>query len=345
MNKEISGILLNKNAWPIEQLSCVRTFHKQLYEWLDLPYEKYMAGAISKGRWQEDIFLPNGKAISPFSAGMCILEYKRTAVFVQGIYAAIHDALKKYSHRPIRILYAGTGPFAPLALLQTPYFSADEIQFTFLDVHEESLLYLQKLLQLHELEDYAETYIKGDATMFNPKNYPELEKKEKYDIIITEVMQRALEKEPQVAVTINLCKFLKPDGFFIPELVKVSLAYLIRGNDYIDEKNNTLIRKESWQGKTTLLRLGHRNLPDTNTRGKIRLGEIIVPDYYNKEMEPYLLTDITVYKENQLTKNDCSLNIPSPLRYDIQAGSKLEIIYKLDNVPGIAFEKILSTLE
>jgi hypothetical protein len=55
----------------------------------------------------KDILLPSGKAISTAAAAHCLLEMKRTAVFLRGINKAINQKLTQAAGKSIRILYAG----------------------------------------------------------------------------------------------------------------------------------------------------------------------------------------------------------------------------------------------
>lgn len=77
-----------------------------------------------------DIHLPTGKAISPSSAAHCLLELKRTAIFLRGIKQAIEFKIDG-STDLVRILYAGCGPYATLVTPLLHYFLTDRISVTF----------------------------------------------------------------------------------------------------------------------------------------------------------------------------------------------------------------------
>src|SRR5829696_7324366 len=88
---------------------------------------------------RHDTVLPDGDAISPESAARCVLDYTRTSRFLRAMRLALQAALERFSERPLDILYAGCGPFAPLGLLLTHRFSPLDVRFTLIDVHELSL--------------------------------------------------------------------------------------------------------------------------------------------------------------------------------------------------------------
>lgn len=158
----------------------------------------------------------DGLVVSPVMAAHCLIDFVRTAHFLRGIHQAIKDQLKK--NKPVNILYAGCGPYATLITPLTSQFSADEVSVTMLEFDEKSLQLAKNMYEELGLTDYVKAYLHKDATD------PDIEFQESFDIILSETMQTALKKECQVPLTRNLVRFLKPEGTFIPQNVKVEAA-------------------------------------------------------------------------------------------------------------------------
>jgi hypothetical protein len=295
--------------------------------------------APGRGKWSEDTLLPDGKAISPLSAGRCIIEHCRTAVFVRGVCQAISDLQKRAAGGPIRILYAGTGPFAPLFLCQTPYFTPAEIRFTLLDIHEVSLDCLRTIVRHLDIGDYVEAFVLADVSTYSPalSQSPD----GRFELVACEVMQRALQKEPQVAVTENLSRHLAAGGILIPQQVDVSLCLLNPDHEHRSlaemehEQETALFRKR--YGTTNLISLRSDNIPIFGADGESLLCHVELPDFAPRRLLLYYLTDITVYKNHVIGEYDCSLTLPTPAKTDIPPtpGMRLEAVYKKGEMPGI----------
>ena len=182
---------------------------------------------IHDSNFNRDLITPSGKAIAPIWAAMCMTDFLRTQRFFRGIYQAVKDTMKKHPDERIHILYAGTGPFATLALPVMSLFSKDEVSITLLEIQDTSINVLHKILEYFEFKDHVSALIQTDATSYT------LEKSTKVHIVISETMQHALEKEPQVEITINLAHQVDDETIWIPEDIKIgaSLMNMKKDND------------------------------------------------------------------------------------------------------------------
>ena len=131
-------------------------------------------------------FLPSGWAISPVQAGLCAREPYRSAAFIQGLALAVRERLDVNGGRPVRVLYAGCGPFALLALPVMAVLDASEVQFAILDVHAETLDYARDLIAALGLDSHVDEYICADAAAY------QMPAGAMPDVIVSETMNTCL---------------------------------------------------------------------------------------------------------------------------------------------------------
>ncbi len=118
--------------------------------------------------------------------------------------------------KPIRILYAGTGPYATIVLPLLYLFSDEEISITAIEINNDSYVAASHLIRKLEKEKYFDSFLLTDAITYTPNT--------EFDIIISETMDKALTREPQLAIFSNLINYLSPAGHLIPECIKVDLV-------------------------------------------------------------------------------------------------------------------------
>ncbi len=157
----------------------------------------------------------HGLCLSPIEAANCMLDTKRTVMFVRGLRDAIKESQKRNPDQRVSVLYAGCGPFATLALPMTTMFKPEEIGFTLIDIHEESLTYASKLINELGVREYFDELVCTDAIKYKPKK--------QYDVLVTETMGKALLHEPHLAITENLRRTLHEKGILVPEKIALGI--------------------------------------------------------------------------------------------------------------------------
>ena len=296
--------------------------------------------------------LPSGEAISPKDAARCVLDYSRTSKFLRGLCAAILEARERFPNAAIEILYAGCGPFAPLAIPLTTRFNSAEIQFTLLDVHKRSLDAARRIFQALGKSAFVRDYILCDAASY--KNAPP----HVIHVVVVEAMQAALEREPQVAITMNLAPQLCPGGIFLPERITVD-CYLCEltkefpalpaeadAVNYLSGGGNDKVRVNI--GRVLELTAGscHNLLAASNSDEHV--GTSLAPKLLNvsedMDGEFYLMlsTAITVFDSIALDDNESGLTCPRIL-YEVgktHGGKVIEFEYHLGDKPGFTYRSL-----
>jgi len=205
---------------------CDPANYKGLYDAVrDLHHEySRIAGVAAVDISDADIMLPTGKAVSPIQAAHCLLEFQRTATFVRGVYKAIVELKNAFPGERIHVLYAGCGPYATLLTPMVTLFTANEVSFSLMDINPAALEAVKKVYDYLGLDSYVQEYICADAAVYNVPPDTTVH------LAISETMQHALVKEPQVAVMQNLIPQLPAKGLFVPSHISVS-AQLLDGNE------------------------------------------------------------------------------------------------------------------
>lgn len=260
--------------------------------------------------------LPGGWAISPVQAALCAREPLRSAAFIQGLAAAIRAA--STPHKPVAVLYAGCGPFALLALPLMALFTPQQVQFTLLEVHRQTLDYARQLIEELGYGAHVAAFICTDAASYH------IARDATPDVIVSETMNTALGKEPQVAIMRNLYP-QAPGAALVPAAITVHLGEPGRasGEPCADWGNIFTL-----DGAAILEWQEHDKawLPAASIRLPAVLGR-----------GPKLLTRIRVHGDIVLHDYDCSLNLPLHIPgKPLLAGSEtLDFSYRLGSAPGL----------
>ncbi len=274
-----------------------------------------------------------GLAVSPYSAAFCIIDFIRTRNFLLAVKSAIEDKLKENPNDPVIIFYAGTGPFATLVTPLTTLFTSSLLKFVLVDINENSISYLKKLIQFLNIEDYVIDIVKTDASLYILPNHHQP------NILLSETMKPGLDKEPQVSIIANLITQSKYNPVLIPQAVSVNL--ILKGNR-VNGNNEELHIKNLITFDKILAKQVAENLSSIDIFSTVINVEIVKPEA-DTLSQMVLDTQIVLYKDICLNKNETSLTIPHkicttasfnyPVRFNVK--------YKIEIKPGFVFTQLI----
>lgn len=268
-----------------------------------------------------ETWVDGGRAISLREAARCLKEFRRSNRFMKAVQAAIAAARKRFPGETIELLYAGTGPFAPLVLPLAHHWAADEVRYTLLDIHDSSLQATRKIAEYLGVSDRIRGWECGNAVTFQcaPGYRPHL--------LVTETMQQGLRDETQVAISRNLVPQIRDHGLLVPEQIR--LFATLTAPQFFGETPS----EAHHQQLGTVMTLNQGNAANG--------GECFSIDWPDSQPpgHPALLhTHIRVFGDIELTYSECSLNVPTelPLPPDNQTPrSSLQFKYRDHPKPGL----------
>ncbi|SDH59153.1 Predicted RNA methylase [Pedobacter terrae] len=271
----------------------------------------------------EDIYLPNGKAVSSIKAAHCLKELERTRRFIRGINQAINQLLNAMPGQTVHILYAGCGPYATLLTPLTSKFTSAQINFILLDINPDSLDAAKALYEELGLSEYVIDYVCTDATTYEFPNHIRI------DMVISETMLNALRKEPQVAIMNNLIPQMHPKAIFIPENITVE-AVLTRWEE--EYKYFTIPEYLPKRIKAGLVYSASREF-------KLPQPVVLQVPASETHKQLSLFTEITVFGKEVLTTYNCSLTLPLAIcKLQNQKGDMtITFEYVMSDKPGFVY--------
>lgn len=297
--------------------------------------------------------LPGGEAIAPRDAARCVLDGRRTSAFLRGLHAAVLEARTRFPGAPTEILYAGCGPFAPLAVPLTTRFSPAEIRFTLLDVHQRSLDAARRVFQALGRSAFVRDYVRCDAAAYG------VDAAHPTHVVVVEAMLAALEREPQVAITMNLAPQLCPGGIFLPERITVDCCLGDLAKEYPAGPVEAGAGDSASAGIGGGVRIDLGRVFELTAAGCSGLSAsadgdgqggtsaarkvlLEVPAELEGERDVMLLTAITVFDAIALDEGESGLTTPRIL-FDlgkVRGGEVLEFGYHPGGTPGFRYRSL-----
>ena len=277
-----------------------------------------------------ETLLDQGLAISPKVAADCMHDAIRTAQYLRATHAAVLAAQQRFPNQTLEILYAGCGPFAPLAIPLATQFKPEEIRFTLLDVHQRSLDSARRAFESLGLSAFVRAYHQCDATTYKHPAANALH------IVVTETMQSALLNEPQVSIALNLAPQLCEGGILIPESVAIDAC--LWDLEYKPAGGMTRIQLGRVIELTleTCRDLAKKLGCDLSEDQRIPVRSVETPPDATDTFYLTLLTTIRVFGSFVLSEYESLLTYPIVMHDlgKIRGGMKIEFYYQLGRKPG-----------
>ena len=277
---------------------------------------------------------PDGLALSPTNAMMCADDYVRTIKFMRGLHAAIIERKERHSGRPVRVLYAGCGPYATLAVPLMSVLSPEAVTFTLVDIHAESIAAVKSIVESLGQADSVSAFQVADAGSYR------IARDRQPDIVLMEIMQTCLENEPQVSVTRHLMS-QAPDAVLIPEEVRIELKLVDLSREFTlhySDQDVPELQRDRIQ-VDTLFRLNREAVASWDDGGRELLPAAVVqiPKLPESRYQLMLFTIVDVFGDNTLRDYDSSLTVPrrtgDKLRF--KPGDTVEFFYRCGAQPGL----------
>jgi len=306
------------------QLSC---FYKKIINYSHLEHnEAHVKGGI---------------ALSSSGAADCVDDYLRTVYFIKGIYKALIKLLNDPPEKKINILYAGCGPYATLILPLLPLFHKERISIVLIDINTSSLESVQNLVSLIGFEDYDLKLLETNAiTYIIPEDFI-------VNLAISETMHYALTREPQVAISKNIVRQLASDAIFIPQEIRIDLAYTFFDyepyfkTDIYKMKGHKELQPYAYQlFVDRLFTINKEHFGKENHNSKLESAFYTLPANFENYPDICLFTEITIFEDIELKTAESYITNPYCLvsMYGITDYSRIKLIYDFCDIPKWSYQ-------
>jgi hypothetical protein len=275
-----------------------------------------------------------GAALAPAAAANCLLDHARTACLLRALDARIAE--RRAQADEVRVLYAGCGPLAPLALLLARRWRGRGVRFELVDIHPQSIAAARRLFALAEVAGMlAGTTCADAATLRLAAGAP------RPQLLVAEVMQRALAREPQVAVVANLLPQCAADAVLVPESIQVAAAL---GDAAAYAADPAMLRTRRIAPLLTLARDSVPAIAAALRGGAAALPEVqcVVPPGSHGARDLVLTTQLVAGPGEVLDEAASGLTMPwfAHALGRLHGGETLGFAYRLGADPGFAIRRI-----
>jgi hypothetical protein len=267
-------------------------------------------------------------------AAMCADDFVRTIAFIRGTHAAILDLRKRFTDRPVRVLYVGCGPYATIAAPLMSVLSSTEATFTLIDVHPESIRSAKAIIDTLGFADSVSSFETLDAASYR------VSLDEPPDLILLEIMQACLESEPQVAITRHLL-MQAPHAILVPEEICIDLTLVDPSCEFdldgFEQNRDPLQRDRIPVASVFVVNRETVTSWGSNCKNRIPASIVRIPPSLEQRYQPMLFTVIRVYKGHILKDYDSGLTCPRPPSVEgtFRPGETIHFYYELGDHPRL----------
>lgn len=294
--------------------------------WLlsDLMYQMSGISAEADMAKGDDISTAYGVAIMPTQGARCLKEAIRSFQFLRGVKRAITHKLTENGQ--VHLLYAGSGPWGSLLIPLLHLFSPKQLQITVLDIHQENIEAIHKVIKCLDMQAFFSSIEVADATAWQPTPA-----EQEFDIIVSETMNSMLKREPQVSIFAHLQQYLTPKGLLIPEEVRIE-AWATPAKPAKNERQHVKLKDVFTLHKASAQQIHQGQLSKFE-------GHFILPKDLGDICHLEFRTLIKVYQDIELTRNQSSLNASLNLNFVAPvAGTAINYCYQINNSPDWTFD-------
>ena len=288
-----------------------------------------------------EIVVQGGIALSSSGAADCVDDCLRTVNFIKGIHKALNNLVVHFPNRNINILYAGCGPYATLILPLLSLFSKERISAVFLDINISSIESVQKIISIIAFEDYNLQLIEADATTYViPESF-------EVDLAVSETMHYALTREPQVAISRNIIRQLPQHAIFIPQEIKIDLAYTFF--DYEPSLKMDINGIKGYKNMQPyiynvfvdrLLTINKEHFVGDLIASKIETDYYTLPINFSNHPDICLFTEIKIFEDIELKTAESYITNPYCLVsiYGISNYTEIQFVYDYGDIPKWSYK-------
>lgn len=248
-----------------------------------------------------------GYAVGTFDAANCIDDPMRTAKFIIGCRDAVLSLKEKFPGKQLRMLDAGCGPFSVLGLAMATQFTSEELKIVAADYNASTLDCARRVIDALEVDDHYAGFVQADIA----KGDLDSKGLEKFDLIVVEMMDGAIGREPQLAAMHALDRMKTPNGVMLPQKIDIDLRMSNNREDGF--RVGRIAEISSWLAKATINQLGQfdeRGVIVTDKTFSFSPPEETYPYDVPVERTFWLQTKVDVFEGRMVMPGDSYITRP-----------------------------------